>query len=526
MFLNGAISDGMTALGQVHYARGIFHNTVNNSYTGITQLGANSPNNASTNILYSDGVFSTGRVVFGGGTAIKTVQGAAGLGTRTLANDIQLSRDARFAGTESFVLTGKVFQSNTRSIINDLTGPATLSLQGQIFTDSGTLATDLGRRLTFAGTGLVQVSGVIDDKDGNPAANRGIARQAGPGRTVFLNNSVVAYGNATEVVDGTLQLGTGTAPVNLNGHVLAGNVIGSATTGTLEINHTGSMAFDTSTSYNVNINHVAAGTTSLTDHSFGSGSINVTEGTVLVNAGAFAGSTDVGTRDPLVTGNTAIMGVASTAGLHVGQQVTGVPVAGTATFPAGAYVAEIIDGTTILLSANVPTVTGGTNTWNLNFNAGTGTGTANVIAGPSGTVGGTGLIGGFLGVNGTVAPGTSIGTLSVAGNATINGSFDVEYDGSGSGSIDLLAVGGLLTLGANSIVDFSQFGAPADDPAYVFATYSTLSGTFGNALNVPSGYMIDYVYNGNSIALVPEPAGILSVVVGAALLLAGRRKSA
>ena len=67
-------------------------------------------------------------------------------------------------------------------------------------------------------------------------------------------------------------------------------------------------------------------------------------------------------------------------------------------------------------------------------------------------------------------------------------------------------------------------GSALNDPIYVFASYNTLAGSqFASVNNLPSGYSIDYVFNGNSIALVPEPAAI--TIVGMALgLFCSRRK--
>ncbi len=544
--LNGVISNGAIAPAgpgtlQVNYAAGTFHNKVSSTYTGATQLGANSPNVNSTNIIYTDGAFSTGRLIFSGGTAIKSIEGATGLGTRTLANEIQLAREARFAGSESIVLTGQAFQTSSRGIINDIAAGKTLSINGNLFTDSGTNAADVGRKIVFSGTGRTEVNGVIDDKLGLATAQRGNVRQAGTGRTVFMNNSVVAYGAGTEVFDGTLQLGTGGAAVGLNGHALAGTPTGSATTGTLEINHSASLNLDTSTSYNLNINHVGSGTTTLSDNNFGSGTINVSNGKLLVNGGNWSGQTVLTSpRDPGGTGNTAILGgftATQLAAIHIGQPVTGTPNGGTGVFPTGAYVQEIDTvNNRILVSGNIPT--SAPNTWDLTFSSGTGTGTANVIVGANGTVGGTGIIGGFLGANGIVAPGASVGTLTVNGNGIFNGTstLAVEYDSSlGGQQVDILAVGGNLTLNAGSTISFANLNSPNNltGPAYIVASYiGTLTGTFTNVLNIPSGYFLDYGTGTNSnitLTAVPEAGAFLagtvvSLLVGAGVTLRRRRK--
>jgi hypothetical protein len=43
-------------------------------------------------------------------------------------------------------------------------------------------------------------------------------------------------------------------------------------------------------------------------------------------------------------------------------------------------------------------------------------------------------------------------------------------------------------------------------------------------VNVPAGFILDYAYHGNSIALVPEPSTLLSLVAGVLALAIFRRR--
>jgi autotransporter-associated beta strand protein len=160
---------------------------------------------------------------------------------------------------------------------------------------------------------------------------------------------------------------------------------------------------------------------------------------------------------------------------------------------------------------------------------------ANTYAGltdvQAGTLGGTGSITGNLqvGAAGKVAPGVSIESFGVGGNADIDGALVVEFDGSAAGSIDLLDVLGSLDIGG-ATVDFNQLGAALDDPAYVFASYGTLpTEPFANVLDLPAGYQINYHFNdgvdSNNIALVavPEPAGA-GALAAIGMALAARRR--
>ena len=141
----------------------------------------------------------------------------------------------------------------------------------------------------------------------------------------------------------------------------------------------------------------------------------------------------------------------------------------------------------------------------------------------AGTLSGTGSLVSSLAVgsSATVAPGlTGIGTFAVGAGSTLGGTLAVTVDPASAGASDLFSVGGLfdLTVGT-STVDFTTLGT-LDDPAYVFASYGSLSGTFGTATNLPTGYTIDYGYLGNFIALVPVPEPMAISTVGSAVAMA------
>jgi fibronectin-binding autotransporter adhesin len=127
----------------------------------------------------------------------------------------------------------------------------------------------------------------------------------------------------------------------------------------------------------------------------------------------------------------------------------------------------------------------------------TGGGTYSVASG--GTLGGTGAIGSAIVVDagGVLAPGASVGTLSVAGNVSIDGTLAIEVSGA---NIDLLSITGGLTLGAASVLDIQ--GDLATAVAHVIATYDpgSLVGTFGDATAATMhGYNV--VYENSQITL-------------------------
>lgn len=145
-----------------------------------------------------------------------------------------------------------------------------------------------------------------------------------------------------------------------------------------------------------------------------------------------------------------------------------------------------------------------------------------------GTLGGTGLISAALAsVSGSIlAPGNvnSIGELTLNGAATLGGALNIQLSSSGLGSSDMLSVTGTLDI-SSATVDFDLLAGALDDEAYVFATYGALAGTFAGILDAPDGYMIDYAYSGNHIALViPEPSTAVLIAIGATAMALWRQR--
>lgn len=114
-----------------------------------------------------------------------------------------------------------------------------------------------------------------------------------------------------------------------------------------------------------------------------------------------------------------------------------------------------------------------------------------------------------LGLNGSISNSSS---LAISAGATFDTTaksshappasqpliFGIDPNGSGScGTIKAST----LQIG-NATVSFNITGTP-DDPAYVLATYTSLQGiSFASVTAPPSGYQLDYAYQGNKIALV------------------------
>lgn len=270
-----------------------------------------------------------------------------------------------------------------------------------------------------------------------------------------------------------------------------------------------------------------------------SGGTAINDGTLLVNSGSGTGAVTVngaaaasGVTGTFITAaqRTTDVTVASTAGLSVGQSVTGTNI------QAGTVIAQIVDGTTIRLSlANTANVASNT----LNFGS------------TAGTLGGTGTIGGAVTVNsgGSLAPGDpsvagGIGTLTTSSALTFNtgAAFKFELNSTAGTADKMVANGVTINSGTTfSFVDLNYgVGILIGQQLLVIdnTSGSSISGAFGNLTQggtITNGsyvFTADYFggVGGNDLVLiataVPEPGvwGMLMGGMGALLIFQRMRK--
>ena len=129
--------------------------------------------------------------------------------------------------------------------------------------------------------------------------------------------------------------------------------------------------------------------------------------------------------------------------------------------------------------------------------------TTNATVASGATLDGTGRIIGNLTNNGTVAPGNSIGTLTVQGNYVhnANATLDIEFDG--SGGIDLLAVTGTATLNGGTLRFISLGGAEGTGGTFLTAA-GGVTGTFANVVTVGAQLPLAVIYQTNSAIMAPS----------------------
>jgi fibronectin-binding autotransporter adhesin len=101
--------------------------------------------------------------------------------------------------------------------------------------------------------------------------------------------------------------------------------------------------------------------------------------------------------------------------------------------------------------------------------------------------------------------------------------FAFTLDATAGGSAGRLVAGALnITAG---VVNFNVIGT-LDDSVYILADYTSLTGTQFQSVSAPTGYNIDYAYNGGTqIALiaVPEPTAAVLLLGGLSVVLGFRR---
>ncbi len=296
-----------------------------------------------------------------------------------------------------------------------------------------------------------------------------------------------SYG-ATTITAGTLQVGSGGS---------------SGTLGSGAVNNNGSLIFNRLDNFTVSNN--ISGSGSVTQSGVGITTLtgtNTYNGATTINAGTLkigTGGSLSGTAVTLNGGSFVVEGSTTNSAVTVNSgnyQVTGT---GSTSSSGAVSVSNAI--------ANVD---------------GSLTATSGLIVSNGGTLNGSGNVIGNVTINAsTLAPGNSIDSIGVNGNLSfINGStLEIEYDGIFT---DLLTVTGNLDLTGVSL-DLKKFGAAAPlNQWFVFATYGTLSGTFGN-INAnpsisPNHFVLDYNYlGGNEIAFsaIPEPTSLALIGVAA-----------
>ncbi|MCP5546707.1 MAG: autotransporter-associated beta strand repeat-containing protein [Akkermansiaceae bacterium] len=467
----------------------------------------------------------------------------------------------------------------TYTLRNDATSSsATLNIGGAVATNSST-GRGVNWVLDGSNTGDNTISGVISG--GGSGGYTAITKNgAGTWRLTNSNTlNAVVVNNGTLYADHASALGTGATTVNggtvaINNLTLASSVVNlNSSTGTGTIRGIGTNAVVNSIAVNGTATTVGLATTSasdiLTANSLSGGQassvIQVSgPGTIsLANASSYAGgwSIDSGT---VLLGNASALGTSSTTvnfgsgstgklalngnsitvdGLNTGGSPGSATIengaAGTATVTLGGagsssfggvlqdgsagVLALTMSGTGVQELTGANTYSGGTTVSNgvlkVNNLSGSATGSGTVTLNGTGILGGTGTISGLVDLQsgGTIAPGNSVGDLTVGSLSAASGSiFEFEFNSNPANDRIFVTDTNGLTLNGGG---FNLYQEGTTSSFSTIGTYNLInySGSIGGTgtsalttLNPVAGYSYVYDTSGGWVTLDVAAAGVIS----------------
>ncbi|TGU88681.1 autotransporter outer membrane beta-barrel domain-containing protein [Mesorhizobium sp. M00.F.Ca.ET.151.01.1.1] len=412
----------------------------------------------------------TGDNTYNGGTTISA--GTLQLGNRgtsgSITGDVTNNGTLAFYRTDSYTFAGTISGSGAVNQLgsgttiltadNTYAGVTTISagtlqlgnggtsgsIAGNVI-DNGTLAFDRSDAVTFAG--VISGSGAVS--------------QIGTGTTILTADNT--YAGVTTIAAGTLQLGNG----GTSGSI-AGNVTNN---GTLIIDRSNGVTLAGAISGSGSVVQQGAGSTTLAGTNSYGGGTTISAGTLIGQATSFG------------TGN-----ILNDAALVFDQ-------------PANATFASIIEGSGTLTKrgagnldlTGINTLNGATTieAGKLSVNGSLANSAVTILGG--GALGGNGTVGSTtLQAGGVIAPGNSIGLLTIQGNFVgAGGTVEIEaiLDGDAS-STDKLVITGNTSGTANvKVIGLGGGGAQTVDGIKIIDVGGTSAGTF-NLLG-------DYVFQGD-----------------------------
>jgi autotransporter-associated beta strand protein len=411
-------ANGANVVNTIHLAKA-GTNTIN--ATNV-RFGGGS-NNAGQDVLI--GLGQDNRINASGEFVIGFFQGNGNVSFQSgLGNPVLTVRGAGGAGATPLMTVGSTNSGNRASVgILNLTG-------GSL----DVLATELNVARHFANAGGTSATGTVTMPAGTVVAG-----------TLNLASKTNTTGAPT--LTGTFNQGGGTVTattVNLgsNLNAEAPNLIAN---------------------YNLHGGELRAASITGTGTTYGAGTVRNL-------------SLNGGTLRNLADGDLAVNGVANTATgrIHIIAGASG----GTLVADAGRTISL---GANTALNGSGPLTKAGSGTLVINGASSTFTGTLTVN---SGTLAGETAFGGNLAIagGGTLAPGNSSGTMTVAGDLTIDGTYAFEFNDAGDGA-DLVNVGGTLDLGG-ALVTWDNLGIHQPGEKFTLFAYDALAGAF-------SGYADD-----------------------------------
>lgn len=370
---------------------------------------------------------------------------------------------------------------------------------GQIIKTANNIAVMTGTNTHSGGTDIQQ-GGIIVN---SPAAlGTGAVALSGANTTLTVDYSGatnVALNNQISGVGTLIKEGSGTVVMNAPGNSYSGGTLIGA--GRLGLNYGDSLGTGL-----VQINAGASlglGDISYANNTSGAGQIIKTSAgvTTLTGANTHTGGIDIQAGILDVSGNAALGTGTVTIGGGANLRYTN---ASASTFSNGLSGA----GTFNKLGAGQLTFANNFTLGALSLQSGRTrmnvVGTTNVFVNSGATLDGTGrIIGNLTNSGGTIAPGNSIGTLTVQGNYTHNANSVLEIEFDGAGNIDLLDVTGNATLNGGTLRFVSIGGAEGSGGTFL-RTGGTLTGTFATVETVGAQLPLAVIYETNRAFMAPS----------------------
>jgi autotransporter-associated beta strand protein len=475
-------------------------------YDTSTAASATITNNSGGNLNFygfstagSAGITNAGNLNFfgtAGGATIGndgtlTFQGAATAGSATINNTGTASltfNDSSTAGGAIITNAASMYFYNTSNA-----GSATVTNNGWMqFNDTSTAGSATvtnNNRLYFTANSSAGSATITNNSGGSLYFNN----TSTAGSASIANNSVVAFlnastaGSATITNDNSLYFYStstaGSATITNNSGLYFSN---TSTAGSASITNNSTIYFfDTTTAGNAAITNGAFGNT---DFSFSTGPNNDHK----LSAGSLAGdgTFSLGQNQLTVGGN------------NLSTNVTGVIADGGSGGGTGASLVKTGTGTMTLSGTNTytgaTTVNGGTLAVNGSILA-----SSSVTVNAGGTLGGNGIVGDTTINGGALAPGNSIGLLTVQGNLVLTAASSYMIEVSPANA-DRVNVTGSATLGGAAVkASFAAGTYVAKQYTILNATGGLGGSTFGSQINtnLPSGFKTSLSYDASNAYL-------------------------